>query len=147
MADPHAFQSALAGLPHGPGFRFVDGLTDLEPGVSAAGNYRVKEDEWFFAGHFPGNPMLPGVIMVEAIAQLGGIVVQSDPARPPVADLRLTAIRAAKVLGAARPGESLTIKANIEGCLGNLFQISGEIHGVNGLLASAKVTLSSVQET
>lgn len=62
-------------LPHRPPFLFVDEITALEPGRSAAGLWRLTGDEWFFPGHFPGRPTLPGVLMCEAIAQLGAVAV------------------------------------------------------------------------
>lgn len=130
-------QSALRSLPHGPSFRFLDKLVTLEPGHQATGTYQVRGDEEFLAAHFPGNPMMPGVLLIEAIAQLGGIVVQ-----PALTDIRLTGVRGAKILGAAVPGDLLTIHAKIEGRLGGLVQIEGNVHGPHGLLASAKVTLS-----
>ncbi len=79
---------------------------------------------------------------LEAIAQLGGVTAQSDAELKPLLDLRLTAVRAAKILGAARPGEVLMITANVEGRLGGLVQVGGEVSGPHGLLASAKITLS-----
>src|SRR5665647_1339587 len=97
-------QRALLALPHGPSFRFLDELLSLSPGREACGLYRVRGDEAFLPGHFPGNPMMPGVILIEAIAQLGGVVVQTDPELPAMSDLRLTGVRAAKILGAAVPG-------------------------------------------
>jgi 3-hydroxyacyl-[acyl-carrier-protein] dehydratase len=65
-------------LPHRPPFLFVDELVKVEPGVSAVGLWRLTGDEWFFAGHFPGRPTLPGVLMCEAIAQVGAIAVLTD---------------------------------------------------------------------
>jgi 3-hydroxyacyl-[acyl-carrier-protein] dehydratase len=65
-------------LPHRPPFLFVDELIALEPGVSAVGSWHLTGDEWFFSGHFPGRPTLPGVLMCEAIAQVGAIAVLTD---------------------------------------------------------------------
>ena len=65
-------------LPHRPPFLFVDAITALVPGQSATGTWHLKGDEWFFPGHFPGRPTLPGVLMCEAIAQVGAIAVLCD---------------------------------------------------------------------
>lgn len=68
----------VALLPHRPPFRFVDAVDDLQAGVSITARYRVTGDEAFLAGHFPGNPVFPGVIQVEALAQAGAIAVLAD---------------------------------------------------------------------
>ena len=65
-------------LPHRSPFLFVDEVTALVPGQSAAGLWHLTGDEWFFHGHFPGRPTLPGVLMCEAIAQMGAIAVLTD---------------------------------------------------------------------
>lgn len=132
----------LAGLPHGEAFRFVDELESLDPGKEGKGTYRIRGTEAFLEGHFPGNPMMPGVILIEAIAQLGGIVAQSDPVAGKLDDLRLTAVRAAKILGAAVPGEILEISAKVEGRMEGLVQVEGQVMVAGRLLASAKIVLS-----
>src|ERR1041385_6491467 len=111
---------ALNRLPHGPEFRFVDRLLTLDPGKSGAGEYRVRGEEPFLRGHFPGQPIFPGVLLVEAAAQLAGTVAQSDPQISPLAGLKLTAIRGIKILGTAKPSETIHIEAKILTRMANL---------------------------
>ena len=72
------FASPESVLPHRPPFLFVDEITALEPGHGATGRWSLTGDEWFFSGHFPGRPTLPGVLMCEAIAQVGAYSVLAD---------------------------------------------------------------------
>src|SRR6266542_937487 len=99
------FTEALKRLPHGPEFRFVDRLVSLDPGQHGVAEYTVRGDEFFLRGHFPSQPIFPGVLLVEAAAQLAGVVAQSDPKIPPLRGLKLTALRNVKILGAVKPGE------------------------------------------
>jgi 3-hydroxyacyl-[acyl-carrier-protein] dehydratase len=73
-----AFPDPQALLPHRAPFLFVDAILELTPGISATATWRLTGDEWFFGGHFPGRPTLPGVLMCEAIAQTGALAIVSD---------------------------------------------------------------------
>jgi len=68
----------LSKLPHGEGFRFVTAVTEVRPGHSASGYWKLTGDEPFFAGHFPGRPIVPGVLIAEALAQLSGFTAPTD---------------------------------------------------------------------
>ena len=74
-----AFPDPSSLIAHRAPFLFVDEITELTPGKSASAIWRLTGDEWFFTGHFPGRPTLPGVLMCEAIAQTGALAIVSDP--------------------------------------------------------------------
>jgi 3-hydroxyacyl-[acyl-carrier-protein] dehydratase len=141
-ASPEILQLAMRSLPHGPEFRFVDRMISLTPGVRGVGEYKVRGDEYYLRGHLPGEPILPGVLLVEAAAQVAGMVAQEDPANPRWPRLKLTALRAVKILGSARPGETLRIEAVITGCLGSLIQAHVSAFIADAKILSADVALS-----
>ena len=135
-------EKALSFLPHGPEFRFVDRVTELDPGKVGSGEYTLRDNETFLRGHFPGAPLMPGVLIVEACAQLAGVVAQSDPAREPLQDLKLTAIRSVKILGAVLPRETLQLEAKITGRMAGLVQASVAARVGERLVLQGEVTLS-----
>jgi len=137
-----SLQAALRHLPHGPEFRFVDQLTALDPGKSGSGIYKVRGTEDFLRGHFPGQPLFPGVLLVEAVAQLAGVIAQSDPQIAPLKNLKLTAIRGVKIFGSARPGELIELRSEIVGRLENLIQAKGIAAIGSQTLMQSEITLS-----
>lgn len=134
--------NALQRLPHGPDFRFVDRLLSLEPGKSGTGEYSVRGGEPFLRGHFPEQPIFPGVLLVEAAAQLAGTVAQSDPLIKPLDDLKLTAMRAVRIHGTARPGQVIHLEARITGRLANLIHAQATASVDGQLVMQAELTLS-----
>nr|WP_133793731.1 beta-hydroxyacyl-ACP dehydratase [Prosthecobacter fusiformis] len=143
MFQPASLVQALSALPHGRAFRFIDEMVSMEPGITATARWTLKGDEAFLEGHFPGQPLLPGVIMIEALAQLGGILAQSDRGDQPLKNVRLTAVRQFKILGSIPPGETLTITAKRDAVMPGLVQVSGEIITSDGTrLATGSIILS-----
>lgn len=143
MSSPADLIQALSSLPHGSEFRFIDELVELNPGVSAKAVWKLKGDEEFLRGHFPGSPLMPGVLMIEALAQLGGILIQTRPGEAPLKNLRLTAVRQIKILGSITPGQSLHLSGSLQGMLDTLGQVSGEIRDDAGnVILTGAVTLA-----
>jgi 3-hydroxyacyl-[acyl-carrier-protein] dehydratase len=66
-------------LPHREPFLLIDEVLEVTPGVGAVARKTVRPDEWYLQGHFPGRPIMPGVLIVEALAQTGAVAVLSEP--------------------------------------------------------------------
>jgi 3-hydroxyacyl-[acyl-carrier-protein] dehydratase len=85
---------------------------------------------------------MPGVLLLEAAAQLAGVVAQSDRDIAPLNNLKLTALRGAKILGTARPGEVIHMEVQVSGRLGNLIQARATAHVNRQLILQTDLTLS-----
>jgi 3-hydroxyacyl-[acyl-carrier-protein] dehydratase len=141
--DPRDF----FGLPHRPPFVFVKEIVRCDPGVFAECATSFVPNDPMFAGHFPGNPLVPGVILTEALAQTAGIAAAS--AHPKTAQPRflLSAIRQMKFFAAVRPEEQITLRATKMGEADQLLQFSVEalVHGHE--VAAGQLVLNAIGMT
>ena len=122
-------------LPHGDNFRFVSQVDSLDPGASGRGVWSVTGDEEFFRGHFPHRPIVPGVLLGEALAQLSGIVAWADRE----AVHALLAQLDIKLKMAVEPPARITLESTLTRTLGPLTQfdvratVDGQVAAVGSL--------------
>ena len=126
----------LSRLPHGAPFRFVTELTDVRAGQSAEGIWKVDGSEAFFAGHFPGNPLVPGVLIAEALAQLSGL---AGPAEGRGGMLAHVDVRFDKPVA---PPAKIVLRSKLTRVMGALqqFDVAASVGGVT--IASGSITLA-----
>ncbi len=99
-------------LPHRPPFLLVDEVDELEPGVRCVARRTLRDDDFWFAGHFPGNPVMPGVLIVEALAQAATVAAAS--AGPAEGKIGLFAgIDKVRFKRVVKPGDTLVLEATI----------------------------------
>lgn len=128
-------------LPHRPPFLFVDTIDELEPGRRSAGTFRLTEDAWIVKGHFPGYPVMPGVIIMEAIAQVGAVCML-------VADewagklLVFAAADKVRFRRPVRPGDKVALRAEITRTRGPVGWAAGTAHVDDALVCSAEMVFA-----
>jgi len=122
-------------LPHRAPFLLVDEVTELVPGERAAGSRAVCADEYYFAGHFPGYPIMPGVLIVEALAQLGAIAILTLPEHAGKLVL-FGGIERARFRAPVYPGAVLRLEVSITGRRGPVGKGTGRALLADGKLAA-----------
>jgi 3-hydroxyacyl-[acyl-carrier-protein] dehydratase len=130
------------GLPHRPPFVFVRAVIDCDPGRSVEATTSFAADDPMFAGHFPGNPLVPGVIITEALAQTAGIAAASGYPQDARPLFLLSAIRTMKFFQAIRPEEQVDLRAEKMGQVKGLvqFKVAASVRGT--VVAEGQLVLS-----
>jgi len=128
-------------LPHRYPFLLVDRIIEFEAGKSITGIKNVTANEPFFQGHFPGHPIMPGVLIVEAMAQVGGLLMveNADPEKDPQI-VYLAAVDQVRWRRPVVPGDQLRISARLLKARRSLFRVFAEATVDGEIAASAEIT-------
>lgn len=111
-------------IPHREPFLLVDEIEEVEPGLKIRGIKYVREDEYYFKGHFPSNPIMPGVLIIESIAQVGAVSLLMMPQNKGKLVL-FAGIDKTRFKRIVRPGDKLVIEVEMEGFKRNIGKAIG----------------------
>ncbi|MCS7191475.1 MAG: 3-hydroxyacyl-ACP dehydratase FabZ [Armatimonadetes bacterium] len=128
-------------LAHRFPFLMVDKVIELEPGKKAVGVKCVTFNEWFFQGHFPNEPVMPGVMILESMAQVGGIAILSAPENKGLNGY-LVGIEKARFRQPVLPGDQLIVCAEVTAIKTNICFVKAEAFVNDRLVAEATMTMA-----
>ena len=132
-------------LPHRPPMRLVAEVVAIEPGIRAVCRRPTAAGDWFFDGHFPGEPVVPAIVLVELLAQAGGLAIGSGATAGEPLALRVAALGGFKFPSAATAGDVLEATARVVGRMGGLYKIEGEVTAGGRIVGIGAVTLAEAR--
>ena len=127
-------------IPHRPPFLLVDDIVELEPGKRVVGRREIRADDWWFAGHFPERPVMPGVLTVEAIAQAGAVAVLADEANRGKIPF-FAGIDSCRFKRVVEPGDVLTLECEFVRVRGPVARGEGVARVGDEIAAQATLTV------
>ncbi len=136
-------QGVQAVIPHRPPFLLVDRIVELEPGVRAVGLKTFAPSEPFFQGHFPGNPIVPGVLQIEALAQVGCVAILSLPENKGKL-VYFAAMDGVRFKRPVRPGDPLRLEVSIVKSRGRIGKGAAKATLNGDLVAEGELTFAIV---
>lgn len=145
VVDDRSSDELVALLAHRPPFRFVDAVDEITPGERITAHYRVTGDEAFLAGHFPGRPTFPGVLLVEALAQAGAIALLADPRYTDTLPL-LGGVDRARFRRVVVPGDELTLVVTVDALSAKAGRASGRVTIAGSRTAEANLLFVLAKE-
>ena len=132
-------------LPHRPPMRLVEQIVDLVEGESARRLRVARPEDWYFQGHFPDDPVVPAIVLIELLAQTGGVAAASGrEGSGSGRSLRVAAVGPFKFPGGARPNQVLDARVRVVGRMGGMIKIEGEVLADGIRVAVGSVTLADV---
>jgi len=140
-------QSILKILPHRYPFVLVDRILDLVPQERVVGLKNVTINEPFFQGHFPGHPIMPGVLILEAMAQVGGILLLNTQADPESKLVYFTGLDRVKFRKPVRPGDQIRFEVEMVKFRQSLCKMAGKAFVANDLVCEAELSAAVVDRT
>ena len=128
-------------LPHREPFLLIDEVLELEPGSRVVARKQVRADEWYLAGHFPGRPVMPGVLIVEALAQTGAVaVLVQEENRGRLA--LFAGIDGCRFKRVVEPGDELELECDLERVRGPIGRGKAEARVAGELAARGTLTFA-----
>lgn len=127
-------------IPHRQPFLMIDEVNDLIPDTEATGYKDVNEDEYYFEGHFPGHPIMPGVLIVEAMAQTSAVLVVGTVGKQPGSVVYFMSVDQARFRKPVFPGDRLRLHVVKQRQRGKVWKFQGEAWVEENLVAEAIFT-------